>query len=229
MARPVTPAPAKVDVWSDENREQVLDGAKGTTESVIRIADRIRALSPKARTSIQQAAQVLQGNCPYNRAAFQIPIVLSAAADRIEADALTWGVREEWRRIQAGLRHHVGVVELVGGPDLTAPSFVDHLLGRPEIVSRAELMEGDSIAATRALLDHIPEAVASYSTPTLDRIRDAEGVLEAETSGLWPLKLELVGWRMAIERVRVHVHDPVAASQLDAMVDLLAVWLEQRC
>lgn len=225
---PVVPA-APADVWSDANRELVLDGAAGTTESLEGIADRLDDLDPATRAKLREAASVLQVNCPYNRAAFQLPLALSLAVDAIDANDLDWGVRHEWRRIQAGLRRHVDVLALMGGEPLDEPIVGDYLLGMPEVTNPIDLAAGDPLPPTQALIDAVPELVAGYPPAIQARIEEADRAMRTHTHEAWPLKLELIGWRRALMSVRVHVNDPQFAARIDTMVAMISKLVEQRC
>lgn len=218
------------DVWSDDNRERVWDGAAGTTQSIERLAAHLDRQDADTRARMRQAAATLQVDCPYNRAAFQLPVALSIAVDRIDADDLDWAVRREWRRIQAGLHAHVEVLERLGGPELADPTFGDYLLGEPGAMRGAMLMEEeDPLVPTRALVEAVSELVDDYPAPVYDRIRRADLLLRDETGQRWPLKLELIGWRRALKSVGANVRNEAVGKRIDTMVQLISALVEQRC
>lgn len=187
---------------------------RGTAASITAVLQAIQQLEPEARAEAIASLRYLSVNCPYTRAALQLPFALHARVKGIDAETLDPFIARDWRTLQEGLATHVAVLEALE-VDLALPPSLD---------------------ATREVVQAIPTAATAIDEETMYLIELRSEQLEAAT-GIgrpcprgpwsiqpghpWTLGLQLGGWSDALRRLRPFVKDPATGKDIDAMRALL--------
>jgi hypothetical protein len=83
-------------------------------QSVERVQEQVLALTPGDRAQAVDSLRFLYVNCPYTRAALQLPFALQELASAVDPDGLDPAARADWGQLQAGLAVHVAVLESLG-------------------------------------------------------------------------------------------------------------------
>ena len=184
------------------------------------------------RSDVQEAAAVLMVNCPYNRASFQLPIAMQSVVARYNADQQHNVISEDWRRLQQGLTMHVQVLDALGGGQLLTPLNGDHLMQmNPALVlDRGQLATSpDPVGDTLALLEQVGELVEGYDMETMAKIEAASGPLAEATGDQWTLKLQIIGWRAALQRMEPFAQDAKMKADIRQMIEAMDAYVRERC
>lgn len=213
------------------------EGTEGTdeiqlTRSRVRAARaRIDALQGPDRLEARLAANLLLGNCPWNRASVQLPVALALVAGRHDAARLDGEVGDAWLRLQLGLAEHVALLDPFGVTALRAPLPGEYLANHPDVVlTRIQLhAAADPLAATRPLLDQIPALVDSYDLATREFIEMDSLQLRHHTAEQWPYAGLLDGWREALVALEPKIRDEALLRDVRAMIDALDAYGQTGC
>ncbi len=212
--------------------EHAAADVRGTLASIEGVRAQVMAMSAEQRAEAKEAAHALMVSCPYNRASFQLPFAMEHIASRYEADDQHGLIRDDWRRLRQGLAAHVEVLDALGGGELPAPQSGDYLVTlAPElVVDRAHLDRAeDPIGETMELMLRIQDLVDGYDPATKARIDGTSATLSAATGDQWTLKLQLIGWKTALERMEPFIEDEAMAADVRQMIVGVAYYLGPFC
>lgn len=175
-----SPAPAATAPALEEVPPPPLADAVARMEA---LADRVPALPPEERREAARAAAVLATNCPYNRATFQLLLVLERELSALDDHGLDAGERERLALLLRGVRAQVEVAREVGADELPLPLVVDYLAG-DYVSGPLVTTDGPSFAASRdplgeteALVEQVPAWVERMPAPTHAAVEQAWTVL----------------------------------------------------
>lgn len=209
---------------------------RGTATSIALLAAQVETLSPEARAEAAESLGVLTANCPYTRAALQLPFALHHSVMAIHPTELPLLVQTDWQYLQQGLATHVSLLGALG-VDLAEPQASDHLYARGEaIVTREALLAApDPVALTASLLaeivpvaQQVDESKRALIDSHSDRVEGVTGigrpcprspfcVLPGQS---WNLGMQLGGWHDALRRVEPFVEDGEQRERVEAMLAL---------
>ena len=179
-----------------------------------------------------EALRVLQVTCPYNRASVQLPLVLHALVSETDPEALDPLIQSDWAYLRKGLDAHVAVLDALDA-DLPLPAEGDYLYGRlyPDApITRAQLADAeDPVWVTRTLLSSIQFVVSEYDDATLATIDEHVAVVESKTAGQWPLKVQIMGWRAALQRMQPFLEDEAHKDQVAQLIFAIDEYVGLRC
>mgnify|MGYP000539261331 CR=1 FL=1 len=184
------------------------------------------------RADVAEAARVLQVNCPYNRAAFQLPVALSLVADKMEGKGLNERELAEWRTIQAGLSRQAQLVDAIAGRQWAEPGVADYLdrMEAGTALTRSQLESAkDPMVPMMTALMQIGPLVAGYDDATKARIDTANDLLHKHTGDTWEVKFALLGWRDGLQELAHRFEDPRERAHAQAMLTALDHFVSQRC
>lgn len=215
--------------------------ARGTATAMKRIADTVAALPEADRAAARDHLRWLQVSDPYTRAAFTLPLALEAEVRRIPADTLPRWVQSEWSHLQAGLRDHVAVLDLLG-VDLPPPAPGDALGGQgsPFAIDRRTLETSrQPVGLAGRLLGAIPGVTPRFTAEAQQALVAHADAVEALTGVRrpcprgpwadlpghpWTLGMQLAGWHDALRRVEPFVEDAHDRARVKGMIALLDGW-----
>ena len=214
------------------------DGAQGTQRTLDVLAYRFEQQTPARQAELVASARSLVSTCPYNRAVVQLILALNTEVARHDAHALNEAYRNEFLRLQTGLKANVDLFETLGVADLPLPEDVSiwqitpqaeptntlsPLMGRPELLQTRGQVEGSEtpLADMEPLLAQIEPIVNAYTPGTKMHIDVWRATLTDSLGEYWPWKMQLIGWRNTLERIRVHAREPGLQEDIDRMVDTI--------
>jgi|GEM_PF-3486388 len=195
-------------------------------------AHNIDGWDARARAEAEEAARVLQVNCPYNRAAFQLPVALHRVVSQVDGRGLDPATRAELERAKQGLAHHVAVLDTITGGEWAQPGVADYLdrLSPEATFTRAELdAAADPLVPMMAALEQIQPLVDAYDDATYARIEAANTVLIEKTGEAWELKYALMGFRNTFQAVAPQLTDPLERTRMEAVLAAMEVFISNRC
>ena len=102
--------------------------------------------------------------------------------------------------------------------DLLSP-----LTGRHELLQTRVEVEGSEtpLADMAPLLVQIEPIVNAYTPGTKVHIDVWRATLTDSLGEYWPWKMQLIGWRNTLERIRVHAREPGLQQDIDRMVEVI--------
>ncbi len=221
------PPPAEAVRFGEPDQVDV----RGTVRSIELQQRRVSALSPDQRAAVAESMRILSVNCPFTRAAMQLPFALHQAASSVDPDRIDPLVYTDWQYLRHGLATHVAVLDALG-VDLAQPAPGDHLHGRREgtaIDRRALAAASDPVTATATLVEQITLLVDQIDEPTMDAIRLHTDRVSDTIEHPWTLGRQLGGWENALRRVEPFAADLETQAQIRQMITTLARFGEQGC
>lgn len=207
-----------------EAADPAAEGAQPATESLLALRLKLDALPPRQLARARDAGVTLITNCPFNRGAAQVPLVMQRVLARHADPALA--------SLKAGVDAHVAVLDQLGLSALPAPGYGDYLyMSSAGVVSGAELAASpDPVGLSLILMQDLPGLVQGYDDHTLDKIHQSGAVLGAATGDRWPLKHELEGFSREMAELMAEGSLSAAAfADLEALSGLLDEYVGHRC
>jgi hypothetical protein len=224
-------APMEASIGQEAFGELIRSGAEGTTRGLKVVEWYVSGATEAERAEARASADVLMGACPYNRASVQLALVTQKVVSRHAAANERPEVQAEWRRIQDGLALHVSLLDGFGVTGLRTPIPGEYLFDHPDVVvTRAQLdASDDPVALSGTIVARTPELVENYDLATLQFIDSAQVTLSDFSAGHWPLSQHLGGWQVALEALEPKLEDPSMKADVQALLDLLRPYANQRC
>ncbi len=187
------------------------------------LRDDVRSMKRRDKARLRASLVELVVNCPYNRTAAQLPLLLKSELARRPDPELA--------ELRAVVDVHVALLEDLGISELPLPREGDNLHGLSTgLHSRASLgVHASPVSQTQALADQIPGIVDAYSDETVARIDAANEVVAPALRTQWPLKGQLIAYRGDLERVRDASTDEFQRAELDALIDSLSAFMATGC
>jgi hypothetical protein len=217
----------------EEFVELVYDGAAGATRGVAVLQEMVAGWDDAERRDALGSVDALITTCPYNRLGAQVPLALSIAVSRWEPERVDIEIRAEWRRLQAGLKQHVALLEALGVGDLRAPKLHEHLFQFPGFnVTRADLQASpDPIALTRDHLEQLSSIVERLDSGTMRFLEELHIDLDRHTAPhiSWPFPLLNNGWRVDLLSMEPHITDPDLAREVRSMIEMIEAFANDHC
>jgi hypothetical protein len=202
------------------------------TASTVEVLAHVRALDDEQRLLAAASMRTLTVNCPYSRAAVQLPWVAHRVVSGIDAQHLDPSVRADWVTLQEGLSAHVDILEALK-IDLAIPETGDYLYSQadtPVVVTRAELLaHADPVAATWPLLKATPALVEAYSPATRAIIDQQSVQLQDLGVNPWDLAVHAEGWLDTLVRVEPFVSAADERATVRELVEALTIFQDQGC
>lgn len=227
--RPPATAPTPAEVVRFGEPDQV--DVRGTVRSIELLQQRVAALSPDQRATVAESMRFLSVNCPFTRAALQLPFALHQAVARVDPDRIDPLVLTDWQYLRHGLATHVSVLEDLG-VELAQPAPGDHLHGRREgtTLDREALANtADPIAATATLVDQITLLVDQLDEPTMEALGLHRDQVTHTLDHPSTLGRQLGGWENALRRVEPFAADLETQAQIRQMIATLDRFGGQGC
>ncbi len=213
-----------------------------TSESMVRIAARIDQLPDQQRAQAAESLRFLSVDCPYTRAALQLPFVLHQGVMAVNPDTFEGPARTEWVVLQQGLALHVGVLDALD-IDLPLPGTSDYLYqGLGLLTDRTTLMSAPNhVAMTLTFVQAVPDLAQQTDADTRARIEEHSARVEQATGVIrqcprgpwsvmpghpWTLGEQLGEWHDGLKRVQATAEDPVTSEQIGTMIALLDEYVE---
>jgi hypothetical protein len=228
---PADEAPIEASIGQEAFGELIRSGAEGTTRALGVVEWYVSGATEAERIEARASADVLMGACPYNRASVQLALVTQKVVSRHAAATERPEVQAEWHRIQDGLARHVSLLDGFGVTGLRAPIQGEYLFDHPDVVvTRAQLdASDDPIALSATIVARTPELVERYDLATRQFIDAAQVTLSDYSAGHWPLSPYLGGWQIALEALEPQLVDPAMKADVQALLELLRPYANQRC
>jgi len=195
-----------------------------TTQILQEVQHKLESLSPERLVEVHHAAGVTIKNCPYNRSAVQVPLVMSRVLSRHDAPEL--------EGIKAALALHLTVLDTLQVSALELPTDGDYL--RPEmdgIFTGPELAaREDPVAGAMLLVAQIQELVNAFPPETKSRSDGALKTVNVATLNHWELKSPLLVYRNHLEwSLAQGTLTPAAAADMQAILTLVSEFSLLRC
>ena len=227
------------NLQGDDWRALTWDGAQGTRRTLRVLQERFDALPPAKQAELVASARSVTVTCPYNRSLVQIVLAMNEVVQRHDARDMNLAIRPEWQRLQSGLAEHIALYESLGVAELPLPSEVELLAFSPYVQpagehSPLERRDGllftaeqvrasdDPIGDMAPLIASIQPIVDTYPEPTKLSIETWRATLTDALQEYWPMKMQLIGWRHTLERIRVHAaDDPELERDLTLLIDTI--------
>jgi len=195
-----------------------------TTQTLQQVQRELEGLSAERLVEAHAAAAVAIRNCPYNRSAVQVPLVMSRVLARHDAPEL--------EGVKASLALHLEVLEALEVSALVLPVEGDYLRAdMPGIFTGPQLAaHEDPVAGAMLLVLQIQELVDAYPPETTARIDAALETVNAVTLNHWELKGPLLVYRNQLEWILAQdTLKPEAAADVQATLSLIAEFVQLRC
>ncbi|MBX2796469.1 MAG: hypothetical protein KTR31_02335 [Myxococcales bacterium] len=177
-----------------------------------------------------EAAATLARNCPYNRAAMQVPLVLQHELTRTDIDGLPWPAQWRWAEMASHVEQQIARLESLGALQLPLPEAGDYLASQPDLLTRAELStHPDPMAATQALLDRVGALVKGYDEATRATITQATDTLYVATGNPWPPKHDTSVVEALLADLVPLLEDHPAQDRVERMLKMVQGLTTQGC
>jgi len=211
---------------------------RGTARAVSILARTIAELPAEDRQAATESLQFLVVNCPFTRAAMQLPFALHSVAMELDPGDFERVVASDIGLLEQGLATHVALLEALG-VGLSLPESTDALGAHDPalFVDRDTLdLAADPLATTGAFVAALPHMARSIDTHTHDAIEFHSDRLEALT-GIgrpcprdpwtvlpghpWTLGMQLAGWGDAFTRIAPFATEPQTAARIEEVLAVL--------
>ncbi len=234
--------PLQLPVFAQERTGSPADvDVEAAAHSMTMVSETVRTLSPESREQAAESLRFLSVNCPYTRAALQLPFAMQAALAQIDPEGLDPVARRDLAHLAEGLQAHVDALEALG-VDLSLPQPGDHLHGwdGPMMVDVQELQAAEEPVLLAWPLVHEISAIATQiDEPTMELIHLHSDLVESRTGverpcprgpwsirpgHPWTLGMQLSDWHEALRHLEPLARDRGVQNQISTMVDLLEAY-----